>query len=131
RTAERAGAAADDVVLAEVAEDDVLAAAALDVVVAVGGVGVDRRIDTQRIRGIATRADQDLRIDLRRAHEPDARGRVEYAGRPEVDRAVAHDDVVAELAEDLVVAAAAGDVVVAVEISGGVVGVIEQRDAEV
>ena len=102
--AEQARAAADDVVLAQVAEDHVGAAVALDVVVAVA-----RRVLGRRNIQSAPFGEEPWRqFDLSGVH-PHRAG----VGRQVVDRAVALDRVVAELTENLVVARAAGDVVVA------------------
>ena len=86
---EQVGTAAQDVVLAEVAEDDIIAAVAFDVVVAIAG-GFDRC-----------------------AHQQVA-GRI-AAGtyRRYIDRAIALDDIVAQLAEDLIVVGTTGNVIVA------------------
>ena len=118
RQAEEVRAAADDVVLALVAEDDVAAAAALDVVAAVeAGLVVGRRVDLERVARVSARPDE---LRERPAGRSDGaavearerrRSRVRERRR---NRAVALDDVVAELPEDHVVGRAARDVVVAV-----------------
>ena len=112
---EQAGAAADDVVLSKAAEDDVAAATALNVIVAVVGV-FERGVDPEVAFLVAPSVDLDVIVDVA------------------VDRAVALDDVVAQLAEDHVAAGTAGDVVVAEVVQPGLlVGmrVVEQRDLQV
>ena len=109
REAEQVGAAADDVVLAEVAEDDVIAGVALDVVIAVGH-RVERRTDDAEVR---RRGDAEAR-----RHETS-------------DRAIALDRVVATLAEDLVVVRATGDVIVPEAVRRRRRVYVEQGDAVV
>ena len=108
---EQTRAAADDVVLAVVAEQDVATAATLDVVVAVG-CRFERGADVEVARRVAERADTAAAAD-------------------EVDRAVALDYVVAELTEDRVVVGAACDVVIAVKRRGRGGVVMLQGDLEV
>ncbi len=98
--AEQRGAAADDVVLALIAEDQVVAAVALDIIVAVSRT-VARRIEEQGAVG-----------------PPDRRYGIGHG-------TVALDRIVAELAEDHVVVGAAGDGVVAEGAGQRRVGMVE------
>src|SRR5262249_29328999 len=112
--AEEIGAAADDVVLAAIAEDGIVAAAALAVVIAVGG-RLEGGLDKQRAVGLAVGGH---RVG------PGAIG-------VERDGGVALNDVVAQFAEDLVVAGAARHGVAAVGGRRRRVRVVEQRDRAV
>ena len=129
RQAEEIRAATDDVVLAEIAEDHIVAAVALDVVVAVAW-RFERRAEIEQTVCAAVGSDETQRGIGKRQHA----GRADHVQRAAMrDRAVALDDVVAELAEDLIVARAAGDVVVAEVVGSRGLGrgvEIEELDVE-
>ena len=116
--AEEVGTAADQVVLALVAEDHVVAAAAFHVVLPVGRGAVVRgepRQHAGRARAADGRVSTARRADAPargRGHDHHADGVVLVLVGHEVDRAVALDHVGAQFAEEGVVARATGDVVV-------------------
>src|SRR5262249_52911396 len=124
---EEARAAADDVVLALVAEDDVAAASALDVVAPVdAGAHVVRlrpevvggRVDRQVVARVAASVNELREAPAGTADGPGRREAAERRGGRQVcercgQLPVTLDDVVPELAEDHVVAGSARDVIVA------------------